>query len=154
MGLFQALHARLRSDRPSGTEPLPSRHKAPQTCLILDRIGPDPNHAHFPPLVPEERDRVYTIQYNTKTKHKFPGRNCCLLAAPVHARALFSSTESALGSSLRILSNRQAGFITTLSASRRFTHRLESDRPHLERVSLVPKPKLDCDWIHEVVRAK
>jgi hypothetical protein len=36
----------------------------------------------------EEKGRVYT-------KHKCPRKNCNLLAAPVHARPLFSSTESA-----------------------------------------------------------
>jgi len=46
-----------------------------------------------------------------------PGKNCYLLATPVHARTLFSSAESAEGYASKNLGNWQAGFIVTLSAS-------------------------------------
>jgi hypothetical protein len=53
----------------------------PDTRLRNDHIGRK---------VAVGKGRVYT-------KHKCSGKNCYLLAAPVHARPLYSSAESAVG---------------------------------------------------------
>jgi hypothetical protein len=45
------------------------------------------------------------------------GKNCYMLAEPMHARPLFSSAEFALGLASKNFGNSLAGFITTLSAS-------------------------------------
>jgi hypothetical protein len=74
---------------------------------------------------PRRKGRVYT-----NTKHNCPWKNRYLLAAPVHARALFSSAESAVGRTPKILGNWQTGFITTLSASHSSVHLTPPERSH------------------------
>jgi hypothetical protein len=70
-----------------------------------------------------------------------PGKNCYLLAAPVHARPLFSSVESAVGRAFKEIGQRAGGIHhhAVGIVIRRFTQRLQSDRTLLEKVSLVQK---------------
>jgi hypothetical protein len=82
----------------------------------------------------EEKGRVYT-------KYKCPGKNCHLVAAPVYARLLFSSAESAVGLSSKELGQLARGIHHNAVgiAIRRFTQRLQSDRTLLEKVSFVQR---------------
>jgi hypothetical protein len=70
-----------------------------------------------------------------------PGKNCYLLAAPVHGRPLFSSAEIRGRLSLKELGQLEGGIHHNAVgiAIRRFTQRLQSDRTLLEKVTPVQK---------------